>query len=51
LLRTIDTDATFLSARRIAGAVFTVLYDEPALLQTFRVVPRKSTRRSSAPDA
>ena len=40
LLRTIETRATFLSARRIGSAVHTVLYEEPELLKTLPVYPK-----------
>ncbi len=40
LVRTIDTSATFISARRVGSAVHTVLYEEPELLRTLPIVPQ-----------
>jgi uncharacterized secreted protein with C-terminal beta-propeller domain len=39
LLRTIETSATFLSARRIDHAVHAVVYQEPEFLRTLPIVP------------
>jgi uncharacterized secreted protein with C-terminal beta-propeller domain len=39
LVRTLDTSATFISARRIGSAVHTVLYEEPELLRKLPVIP------------
>jgi uncharacterized secreted protein with C-terminal beta-propeller domain len=41
LLRTIDTSATFISARKVGSAVHTVLYEEPELLRKLPVVPEE----------
>lgn len=43
VVRTIDTTATFISARRIGSAVHTVLYEEPELLRTLPIVPEQVT--------
>lgn len=39
LVRTIDTSATFISARRVGDAIHTVLYQEPEFLRTLPLVP------------
>ena len=39
LVRTIDTSATFISARRVGNAVHTVLYEEPELLRKLPISP------------
>jgi hypothetical protein len=41
LVRTIDTSATFISARRVGNAVHTVLYEEPELLRTLPISPEE----------
>ena len=43
VIRTIDTTATFISARRIGSAIHTVLYEEPELLRTLPLVPETIT--------
>jgi len=39
LLRTVETSATFISARRIGNAVHTVLYQEPEFLRRLAMTP------------
>ncbi len=39
LVRTIDTSATFISARRVGDAVHTLFYEEPELLRTLPIAP------------
>jgi hypothetical protein len=39
LIRTIETSATFISARRVGSAIHTVLYEEPELLRTLPILP------------
>jgi uncharacterized secreted protein with C-terminal beta-propeller domain len=41
LVRTIETSATFISARKVGSAVHTVLYEEPELLRKLPVVPEQ----------
>jgi uncharacterized secreted protein with C-terminal beta-propeller domain len=41
LLRTIDSSATFISARKVGSAVHTVLYEEPELLRKLPLVPEE----------